>query len=269
MSYEARSPIDADPLAAIRSELVAAARRRVLARRRRRRTGSIALATLGLLTVTSGAFALTNTGTGVPSIDRFLSTATKPPGHPAEEALRDHEPASPSVNPAPTPNLEPMAGSASPPLEVSLGAGERALAVGYGTPDGRMCAALASSEIASEPRDGFVGCVSAAVLADALDTYPASTVASGGRDASTVLVQGFATEDVKSVVVVGPAGRVEAALAGAWAPGVWRGDRLRVFFAVIDREVDKGTPSFRPPIGLPLEVRLADGRTLKSEGGPD
>lgn len=270
MRSDSRSPIDGDPLAAIRGELVAAARRRLLARRRRRRTLATAIATLGLLTVTSGALALTDIGTGVPSIDRFLNTAPEPPGAPAGVPPKDHAPSSQSLNPPPPTNFEPAAGSASPPLDVSLGGGERAQAVGYATRDGKMCAALVRADAPSE-QPGFAGCASATMLADTLSRFAASTVsaggmrAGGGDSASTLLIQGFARENVTSVTVIAPGGRVRAALSDAWMPGAREGGRLRVFFAVVHRESVKDIRTFAA-VGLPLEVQLADGSIVKSDG---
>lgn len=255
--------IDGDPLAAIRTELVAAAQRRLAARRRRRHMAALAASVTGLLTVTGVALALTHTQTGVPAIDRFLDVVSERSDQPAAGRLGEGDAQlAPGANPPPAPDVRPVDGSVSSPLAVPLGDGRRGLAVGYQSREGSICAALADPDAVSEAPPGFVSCAGASLLADTLKGSAARTVGTRALNSSTAMIQGFAREDVRSLAVIGPSGRVEAALSETWTPGDWQGGPLRVFFALIDTRT-AGQEEPRSLVGAPIEVRLADGRAVQ------
>ena len=159
MSHDHTQLVVADPLGAIRTELVAAARRRRGARRRRRRAATLAAAAALLLAMAGGAVAITDTETGVPAIDRLLDFATQQATQPAGDPQAGHEPLPPGVEPPPVPDVRPTAGSVSPPFEVSLGEGRRAVAVGYESRDGMFCSALAEPDAPLETSPAGVTCV--------------------------------------------------------------------------------------------------------------
>jgi hypothetical protein len=75
-----------------------------------------------------------------------------------------------------------------------------------------------------------------------------------------MLVQGFTTEDVASLDVGYPGGRVTASLSERWTPPDWQGGPLRVFYAAVpwdDRAHARAFPA------VDLEATLADGRHVR------
>lgn len=226
-----------------------------------RRILAITATALALLIVTSGALALTDADTGVPAVDRFLDAASAP--HETRVLDGSHDPLPPGVQapPRPAAGLQPVRDSASPPLDVSLSDGTRALAVGYQSQGGSICAALADPRAPATELQGFVGCVDAHLLERVLRDQPARIVAMGGANQSgELVVQGVADDTVAGITVVGSAGRVHAALSDAWKPAGWHGAPLRVFFAALGRRAAGGDP--RAMTGIRLEARLDDGRSV-------
>lgn len=252
MSAHQRPPIDGDPLAAIGAELVAAAGRRRATGRRRSRALTIAAATIGLLTLTSGALALTNTGTGVPAVDSFLDASNEKVSDPS---LPAHGALPPGAVSAPKQTLDPPeAGTASTPVPVVLGNGEHALGVGYQNTAGQLCGALASTDQPRQkPLAGTGVCLASVIVNDALLTEPAR-IAGAGTDVTI----GFARPNVHSITATLPGGhRTEAALSNPWTPGA--GGPIRIFFVVLSAD---SMPANSPPGSVRFEAQLSDGRTI-------
>jgi hypothetical protein len=242
--------VDTDPIGAIRHELVAAAGRRIAVRRRRRRRGLAGLAVaLVALGGTTGALALTDTGTGIPAIDRLLDVSSRP------GAFAPGKPLPPDMPAPPAPKVRPVPGSLGGRVSLELPTGE-GVAVGYMNRSGAVCSAHTDLDAPARDRAyGGITCMSGRLLKRALETDPARLVGAGGGDAATSVVNGFAREDVESLTVIGAHRTVDAVLSPAWTPRGWRAPPLRFFIALVDaRDVGPRRP-------LPtLRARLADGR---------
>jgi hypothetical protein len=259
-------PIDLDPLTAIRRELVSAARRKLLARRRRRRALAAGAAAFGALALSAAALAVTESGTGVGAIDRFLDTASEKPrlieSHPLSDG-HDGD-AGPELAPPPQPDFRAAAGSASDPFRVRLGEDRQTSAVGYTSQDGDICSALTDPSPRPEAPNGFAACAGAAFLQRMLERQAVVTVAEGHPNSSVGVVQGYANADVRSIGVLNALSGVQVSLSDSWMPAGWRGQPLRVFF-VTQPASDRGAA-----LGLTeleLQARMADGRTIDFPAG--
>ena len=241
MSTDRRQPIQSDPLAAIGSELVAAARRQRSGRRRRRLLATVAT-TVGLLTASGGALAITDNETGVPVIDRWLDTTHEP--HP------------------------PVPGSLGDPFEITVRGKASAVAVGYQSRrQGMICSALFKTDERARDARGGTSCFSSRLLAKELARRPARLVGAGGflpgdGGPPVSVVSGLAREDVRRLFAVLPGGgRVEATVSDPWVPGTWKGGPLRAFLVVVDR-APTGRQAFRLSTPTRLEAELTNGRTV-------
>ena len=258
MTVRPRPIVDTDPLGAVRDELLAAARRRTAARRRRRQVAATVAAALGLLAVAGGALAVTNTTTGVAAIDRMLETRSRPLTHvggpPPEE--RDGDSLPPGVEPPPMPDLQPSAGGeSSAPVEVELADGTRLVAVGYVNRDHDLCTAIADPGAPTMPESGAVGCIGPGQVERVLAAAPARIISLGGLGPRTILLQGIAAENVRSVTVDDGGTRVEAALSEAWVPIGAGSEPVRVFVVTTRGSTDLS--AYR------LEVQLDDGQRVR------
>ena len=240
------TPIETDPLGAIRAELVGAARRQTAARRRRQRA-TTAVAT-GLMTLVSvaGASALIGGTTGVQVVDTLLDRIGQ------REGGQAGPPSSP-VAPADSVN-------ASAPIEVPWGDGAEATAVAYVSKGGQICFALAKphGEGVSEARGGVRDCVSRTTLTQRLADD--NVYVTGVSLDETVVVDGYTTTDVQQLDVSGPEGALEVRSAGSWTPGLSNSTRVRPFVAYID--VGEGATSRDiDPGDYKIVARMEDGRT--------
>jgi hypothetical protein len=92
-----------------------------------------------------------------------------------------------------------------------------------------------------------------------LSREPAQVTAGGGGSRSRVLVQGFTAQDVASLAVSAPGGRVDASLSERWTPPDWPGGPLRVFYAAVPWDDQARVGSF---LSVKLEATLADGQRV-------
>jgi hypothetical protein len=219
---------------------------------------TLAAVALGALALSAGALAMWDAGTGVPAIDRLIGAASDHAPAAAGPDANAHELPPPGAKAPPAVDLKPVAGTVSPRLEVKLGNQESALAVGYMTGAGNVCAALADPAAPLAAPRGFVSCVAPQILAEALGESAAHAVGGAGLDGSTMMIQGFARHDVARVTVLAPAGPVEASLSEPWTPGSWRGGALRVFYAAFSVDEESGAA-----MRVPIEAELANGRTVR------
>lgn len=234
-----------DAFGAIRSELVAAAARKRIAKRRRRRAIGLFVCVV-TLAVTSVAVAITNVSTGIPAIDRLLSEAADPPA-PAG-------PGQPTLVPT-APDLHPLAGSVSRPLEVAVGDGPTYTAVAFLTSDGMLCVALAPGDDPGRSRG--VGCTAEPLLRERLGAEPIHVSSGGSR-----WLIGFARGDVTGVATVGARGRTEAALSEAWNPTPSVDAPMRFFVLPQGSASQAPEPGEIAPGAPRIEVHLDDGRVL-------
>jgi hypothetical protein len=232
-----------DAFGAIRSELVAAAARRRIAKRRRRRAIGL-IACVATLAVTSAALAISNVSTGIPAIDRLLSQAGD--SVPPTDSGR-------STSVPNAPDLRPLAGSVSRPLEVVIADGARYTAIGFRSSDGMVCVALTPDVDSGRGRG--VGCTAARLLRERLGAEPIH-ISSG---ASRWLI-GFARGDVTGVAAVGSRGRTEAALSDAWNPRSSADAAIRFFVLAPGSSSQAPDPGEVAPTAAHLEVRFDDGR---------
>jgi hypothetical protein len=156
---------------------------------------------------------------------------------------------------APRPDFEPLAESASDPLEFTV-AGTRYTAIGFQTPRTMFCARL--TKVDAGPPSG-TGCLNLRGLRDALAQQPAHLFAGGGGGPDGFARTGFARADAVDLTPVERTSDVTVILSEPWRPEPWEGEPIRFFF-VFDR--DEATPR-GAPITLPLSVRLSDGRTVQ------
>jgi hypothetical protein len=164
-------------------------------------------------------------------------------------------PAPPVPDGAPNPNVEPLADSASDPLEFTV-AGIAYTAVGFQTARSALCMRLTETG-AHAPSS--LGCLSERILRDALERQPAHVFAGGGGDPTGTVVQGFARSDAVELTAAERTSDVTVVLSEPWSPEPWEGEPIRFFFA-FDRNPGPVQPR-RPP-RVPLEARLDDGRVV-------
>jgi hypothetical protein len=266
MSHSAM-PIATDPLGAIRMELVGAARRRKMARRRRKRVSTTAAVGFATLAMAAGATAVMDVSTGVPAIDKTLQ-------------IRQNN-AGPSQDMADDPRLDPLTGNlqvadidnaVSPALEAPWGSGS-VVGVKYVSTGGIICLALAETdgEGVSEARGQVGDCATPTEVSQRLadDTSFVSGIAVG----ETLVINGFAREDVEELRARGPSGPLSVRMSDVWSPDVAGAQPMRVFLAygAVDTNGDgrrdvRDSGRLLDPAVYTLEARLEDGRTL--ETGP-
>jgi hypothetical protein len=253
--------IETDPLGAIGRELVLAAGRQTSARRRRKHASVLLAVALGLLATAAGALAVTNTGTGVPAIDRYLDaaeTATQPAV--GTSPVHDHSPMPLDGSPPPQPSHNPVDGSTSVPFSLPLSNGTSVEAVSFENRDGSLCTAFANPAPRNEEPDGMASCIAPTLLAHALEQAPARVVGLGSAQ-SFAAVQGFTSKDVTQLTVIGPEGPTPAVLSREWNPPGWTSTPIRAFAAPL--RTNRENPA---AIGeIRLKAELSDGTTLEVE----
>lgn len=258
MSEQRRTPIETDALGAIHKELVIAARRRKSVREHRRRLATIAATIVATLACVAGASALTDIGTGIPPIDRFLGTyegnlgrsAHGPPGH----------------RPASQLDAVPKVGGEAVAVEVPWGS-EPHGAVGslYVSAMNHVCFALTQPP---EP-DGDVvrgnqeGCYAPRVLSRRLDEE--QVFISGIAFGASTIVHGYAAPHVSVLDVTGPNGAFEVRVSKVLTPGLREVGSLRLFMAYVDAPaLDRSSTSdYQNPRRYSVTARLPNGRIVE------
>ena len=179
------------------------------------------------------------------NVGRLLHDATVPPV-PSPPGITDG---------APKPDVEPLAGSLSDPLEFTV-AGTRYTAVGFQTSQSTVCVTLTKVDAGRQPS---ISCLGERLLPDALARKPAHHFAGGGGGPDGFVYTGFARADAVALTPVERTSDVTVILSEPWRPEPWKGEPIRFFFAF---DPDKATPRERWQ-ALPLTVRLNDGRTVQ------
>jgi hypothetical protein len=242
------TPIETDPLGAIRAELVGAARRRTAARRRRQRATTVVATGLMMLVSVTGASALIGGTTGVQVVDTLLDRI--------DMSQREGGQQGPPGSPAIPADLA----SASAPIEVPWGDGTKAIGVAYVSKGGPICFALAKphGEGVSEARGGVRGCISRPALTRRLADD--NVYVTGVSLDETVVVRGYAAGDVEAIDVTGPSGKLGVRLGEPWEPDPSGGEVLRPFVAYAS--VGSGAAAQRDvdPRDYEIVARMEDGR---------
>jgi hypothetical protein len=158
-------------------------------------------------------------------------------------------------NGAPNPNVDPLAESASPPLEFNL-AGTTYRAVGFLTTRSAVCVKLTDVD-AGLP--GGVGCLADRILREELAKKPAHLFAAGGTLSGGTVHTGFARADVVEVTPRDRASGVTVVLSEPWRPEPWEGKPIR-FVLAFDLASGRPEPGQIPRVSL--NARLDDGRVL-------
>jgi hypothetical protein len=179
------------------------------------------------------------------NVGRLLHDATVPPV-PSPPGITDG---------APIPDVEPLAGSVSDPLEFTVG-GTRYTAVGFQTAQSTVCATLTKVGAGMRPS---TGCLRGRLLRDALARQPAHHFAGGGGGPDGFVRMGFARADAVELTPVERTRDVTVILSEPWRPGPWKGEPIRFFFAF---DPDEAGPR-EGWQALPLTVRLSDGRIVQ------
>jgi hypothetical protein len=158
-------------------------------------------------------------------------------------------------NGAPSPNIDSLAESASPPLEFNV-AGTAYRAVGFLTTRFAVCVKLTDVDSAMP---GGVGCLAGRILREELAEKPAHLFASGGTLSGDMVHTGFARADVVDVTPRDKASGVTVILSEPWRPEPWEGEPIR-FLLAVDSESGEPEPGQIPRVAL--NARLEDGRVL-------
>jgi hypothetical protein len=158
-------------------------------------------------------------------------------------------------NGAPNPSVDPLAESASPPLEFTV-AGTTYRAVGFLTTRFAVCVKLTDVDAAMP---GGVGCLSGRLLRENLAEKPAHLFAAGGSLSGHMVHKGFARADVAEVTPRDEASGVTVVLSEPWRPEPWEGGPIR-FLLAFDLESGRPGPGQIPRVSL--NARLEDGRVL-------
>lgn len=249
----------ADPIAAIKDELVAAARRRTSARRRRRRGVLVTAIAGALLVLTGAAIAVTGgVSTGVPAIDELLDQASEPPPTAPNSERNRGDARLPSGVKPPVPQVKPGdAESVSPPLRVTLPDGTEATAVGYRTADGSICTAIAQTGDPSAAVGGVggVGCLGGRLFRRDLERSAGRAIGGGGGSAG-LTASGFARADVEAITARASGHRTEAQLSPAWNPDPRTSIKMFYVFLQVP-PTSQGRPT-----RVRLQARLEDGSTV-------
>ena len=165
-------------------------------------------------------------------------------------------PPSPDVpNGAPNPSVDPLAESASPPLDFTV-AGTAYRAVGFLTTRFAVCVKLTDLDAA---RPGGVGCLAGRILREELAGKPAHVFSAGGTLSGDMVHNGYARADVVEVMPRDDASGVTVILSEPWRPEPWEGEPIR-FLLAFDRESGEPEPGEIPRVAL--NARLEDGRVL-------
>jgi hypothetical protein len=158
-------------------------------------------------------------------------------------------------NGAPSPNIDSVAESASPPLEFSVG-GTEYRAVGFLTTRFAVCVELTDLDAAMP---GGVGCLAGRILRDELAEKPAHVFSGGGTLSGDMVHKGYARADVVEVMPRDEASGVTVILSEPWRPEPWEGEPIR-FLLAFDLEAGMPEPGQIPRVSL--NARLEDGRVL-------
>lgn len=156
---------------------------------------------------------------------------------------------------APNPNVDPLAESASPPLEFTV-ADTAYRAVGFLTTRFAVCVKLTDVD-AGMP--GGVGCLAGRLLREELAEKPAHLFSAGGTLSGAMVHKGFARADVVEVTPRDPSSGVTVVMSEPWRPEPWEGEPIR-FVLVFDTE--SGTPEPGQIPRISLNARLEDGSVL-------
>jgi hypothetical protein len=157
----------------------------------------------------------------------------------------------------PDPRIEPLAESASEPLDFVAG-GISYTAVGYHDTRSLVCVRLTESDADMMAGDG---CLNERIVRDELSEKPAHVFSGGGvrGDPEALMQTGYAREDVVEVRPRDPASDVTVALSEPWRPGPWEGEPIR-FMLVFVRGAGPPEPGMWPRVEL--EAKLEDGTVL-------
>ncbi|MEX1142472.1 MAG: hypothetical protein WD993_03575 [Thermoleophilaceae bacterium] len=263
MSDQRRLHVETDPIGAIRTELVAAARRRRATRLRRRRLATVAATLVATLACVAAASALTDLGTGIPAIDRFL-------GNYSRNTDRNID-GPPSLHPSAQLDAVPKLGGPAVAIEVPWGPeSERAVASLYTSQGGRLCFALVEPV---EPGVGMVrgrqeSCHDPQILGSRVREKHA--VLSGVTFGESTVVHGYAAPGVDVTGVTGPKGplRVRASEAIPLESPDLAGLRLFVAYRtdpLMQRDRwSAATPRGGDPRRYAVHARLDDGRAIEN-----
>jgi hypothetical protein len=258
---DAAMPIATDPLGAIRMELVSAARRRTMARRRAKRVSTTTAVGFATLAMAAGATAVMDVSTGVPAIDKVLQV------HKDEAVRSEGALGRPTLGDLQVAEVD---NAVSPSLQVPWGAGS-AVGVNYLSRDGELCLALAMTdgEGVSGARGQATGCTAPGAVSQRLADQ--ASFVSGLTVGETLIVNGYANEDLASLSVRGPSGPLEVRLSDVWSPETDGGGPMRVFlaFGPVDANGDgrrdvKDVALLTDPAVYTVEAKLKDGRTVRS-----
>ncbi len=257
-------PIATDPLGAIRMELVGAARRRKMARRRRKRVSTTAAVGFATLAMAAGATAVMDVSTGVPAIDRTLqirqdkaTSEDMADKHGLDDPLRGNL------------QVADVDNAVSPALEAPWGSGS-VVGVKYVSTGGAICFALGETdgEGVSGARGQVGDCATPIEVSQRLadDTSFVSGLAVG----ETLVINGFASDEVEELHARGPGGPLTVRMSDVWRPDVDGAQPMRVFLAygAVDANGDGGREAtdlarLMDPAIYTLEAQLKDGRTVE------
>jgi hypothetical protein len=202
--------VEADPLTALREELVRAATRRRAGRRRVRRAAVVAAIGVGLLAATAGAAEIAGFSTGVPEVDELLGVEKRPV-------------------PAGSP-------SASEPLSVRIGDGTYRV-VAYITARREVCIAEADSR----GRGGFGGCPPLADVNRQIERRGVAWFGSShGEDRRTF--QALVAGEVQSIRPQGE-GDWKVLMTPPWTPDAPGARPLRLAVVIDDSHLDFDDPA--------------------------
>jgi hypothetical protein len=164
-------------------------------------------------------------------------------------------PSPPVQSGAPNPHVDPLAESASPPLEFNV-AGNAFRAVGFLTTRFAVCVKL-TDVAAAVP--GGVGCLAGRILREELAEKHAHLFASGGTLSRDIVHTGFARAEVVEITPRDPSSGVTVILSGPWRPEPWQGEPIR-FVLAFDLASGRAEPGQIPRVSL--NARLDDGRVI-------
>jgi hypothetical protein len=156
---------------------------------------------------------------------------------------------------APRPNIDPIAESASPPLDFVMG-GPAYRAVGFQTTRYALCVKL--TEVDSG-LPGGLSCLGGRGLRKTLAEKPVTVFAAGGTLSGDMVHAGLVRADVVEITPRDEASGVRVVLSEPWRPEPWEGEPIRFVLAF---ELESGRPEPGEFSRPSLNARLKDGRVL-------
>ena len=232
--------VEADPLGALRTELVRAGRRGTARRRRRRRVVTLAIAVVAVLALAAGAAAVAGLGTGVAPVDELLQIER------GDGSGR------------------PVALDATEPLPMDLGRAGKYQLVAYLDRHGNICTASAD-EHRGGVRGGF-GCAGSLTSINRDVERRGGTWAGSSNGFDSRVNQFLVDGDAESVRALGE-GNWTVTTTPPWTPDAPGARPLRLVLVVDETNLPISTDL--PPeayIQPTLELTYPDGRTRVLEG---